>query len=81
MTCTSRVYMTQASTPKWWSQIVTHEKENMKQSNANPMLQCLWCILEIYDFTYVFKRAIMKQKLGRNITQSAVIKARNYRVD
>ena len=29
----------------------------------------------------VFKRIMMKQKLGRNITQSAVIKDRNYGVD
>ena len=30
------------------------------------------------DFSYVFERAIMKVKLGRNITQSAIIKDRNY---
>ena len=29
--------------------------------------------------TYVFERAIVKQKLGRNITQSAIIK--DWRVE
>ena len=33
------------------------------------------------NFTYVFERKTMKQKPGRNITQSAVMKDRNYRVD
>ena len=33
------------------------------------------------SLTYVFERVITKQKLRRNITESAVIKDRNYRVD
>ena len=31
--------------------------------------------------TYVFERAIVKQKLGRNITQPAIIRDRNCRVE
>ena len=34
-----------------------------------------------YDFTNVFERVTVKHKLGRNITQSAVMKDRNYRID
>ena len=33
------------------------------------------------NFTYLFERKIMKQKSERNITQSTVIKDRNYGVD
>ena len=48
-----------------------------------PTLYCNVCGVyrKCYDFTYAFGRVIMKQKLGRNITQSAVIKDRNYGVD
>ena len=33
------------------------------------------------DFTIALERGIVKQKLERNIAQSAVLKDRSYRVD
>ena len=56
--------MTQASTLKWWSQIVTHEKENMRQSNANPILQCLWCILEMLGLYLCIQKSNNETKTG-----------------
>ena len=39
--------ITKASTPKGSSEILTHEKENTKQSNTNTILKCLCYLLEI----------------------------------
>ena len=33
--------ITQASRSYWWSQSVSHEKENTKQSNANSLSNCV----------------------------------------
>ena len=59
--------ITQASTPYSQSQIVTHEKENTKQSNANPILQCLWCLLEmlgLYFRTLCIRKNNNESKTG-----------------
>ena len=56
-------------------------KENTKQSNANPILQCLWRLIEMLQLNLCIQKKIMKEKPGKNITQSAVIKDRNYGED
>ena len=56
-------------------------KENTKQSNANPILQCLWRLIEMLQLNLCIQKRIMKEKPGKNITQSAVIKDRNYGED
>ena len=73
--------ITQASTPSEWLQSVTHEKENTKQSNANPKLKCLWCLLDMVGLHLCIRKSNRETKTGENITQLAVIKDKNYRVD
>ena len=63
-----------------WSQSVTHEKENTKQSNANPILKCLWCLLEMLGLHLCVRKSNSETETGET-TQSAIVRDRNYRVD
>ena len=45
------------------------------------MLQCLWCLLKMLELHLCIREKVMKQKPGRNITQPAVMKDRNYGVE
>ena len=56
--------ITQASTPLGWSQSVTHEKENTKQSNANPILRCIWCLLEMLGLQLCVRKSYNETKAG-----------------
>ena len=56
--------ITQASTPLAWSQSVTHEKENTKQSNANPILTCLWSLLEMLGRELCVRKSNSETKTG-----------------
>ena len=56
--------ITQASTPLEWSQSVTHEKENTIQSNANPILKCLWCLLEMLGLHLCVRKSNSETKTG-----------------
>ena len=61
-------------TPKGWSQSVTHEKQNTKQSNANAKLERMWYLFEILVLHQCIRKSNSETKNGRNITQSAVMK-------
>ena len=56
--------ITQASTTLVWSQSVTHEKENTKQSNANPILKCWWCLLEMLGLHLCIRKNNDETKTG-----------------
>ena len=56
--------ITQVSAPSGWSQSVTHEKENTKQSNANPILKCLWCLLEMLGHHLCVRKSNSETKTG-----------------
>ena len=45
--------ITQTSTPQGWSQSVTHEKDNTKQSNANSISQSMASIPKVIYFSSV----------------------------
>ena len=55
---------TNALTSQGWSQSVTHEKENTKQSNANSILQCLWCLLEMLGLHLCVRKNNNETKTG-----------------
>ena len=67
--------ITPASTPKEWSQSVTLEKENTRQSNANYISNCLWYLFEMLPLHLYIR------KLGRNIIKLVVMKDRNCKAD
>ena len=56
--------ITQASIPYRWLQSVTHEKENAKQSNAKPILQCLWYLLEMLELHLCIREKNNERKTG-----------------
>ena len=56
--------ITQASTLKGWSQSVAHKKENTKQSNANLILQSLWCLLEMLGLHLCIRKNNNETKTG-----------------
>ena len=51
MTSKSRVY-------------VTDEKEHTKQSNANPLLKCMWCLLEMLGLHLYIRKNNSETKAG-----------------
>ena len=61
---TSYENITRASTPQVWSQSITHERENTKQSNANPILKWLWCLLEMLGLHLCVRKSKSETKTG-----------------
>ena len=43
---------------------ITQEKENTKQSNANPILKCLWCLLEMLGLHLCIRKSNSETKTG-----------------
>ena len=46
------------------TQSATHEKESTKQSNANPILQCLWWLLEMLGLHLYIQKNNKETKTG-----------------